>query len=131
MNVEASIECPSPKMSRPPNHSTDTMSSVPELAHGVRQRLTGGYPVGYVIAQFVAALFEAVHHLVFGNRCLDDAQSAQRLFNCDMVSLHFPCASSDLRFSFLPTLPMSQPMPGSTKMVNSVSCQLVTISVEK
>ena len=51
--------------------------------------------------------------------------------NCDMVSLHFACASSDCRFSFLPTVPITQPMPGSTSSVNSVSCQLMAINVPK
>ena len=51
--------------------------------------------------------------------------------NCDMVSLHLLCASNDLRFSFLPTRPISQPMPGNTRMVKSVSCQLVSIRVVK
>ena len=49
----------------------------------------------------------------------------------DMVSLHLLCASSDWRFSFLPTVPMIHPMTGTTSRVNTVSCQLTAISVVK
>ena len=51
--------------------------------------------------------------------------------SCDIVSLHLLCASKDWRFSFRPTTPISQPIPGNTTIVKRVNCQLVMTSVAK
>ena len=48
-----------------------------------------------------------------------------------MVSLQSDWASSEPRLSCLPMTPMIQPMTGTKRMVNSVSCQLIKSRVPK
>ena len=67
------------------------------------QRLTDGYLVGG-ITQLVATLFETVHHLVFGYESLDDAQSAQRLFQLRHRVAPFPLGFQRLAFQLLADL---------------------------
>ena len=93
------------------------------------QRLTDGYLVGG-ITQLVAALLN-VYHLVFGYESLDYTQSTKRLFQLRHGITPFPLGFQRLTFQFLADFSHQQPIPGNTRTVNRVSCQLVTIRVEK
>ena len=61
-----------------PQYDNDNACSQ-ELAHGMRQCLTGSYPIDG-IAIFVAALIKTFHHLILGDESFDDTQSAQGFF---------------------------------------------------
>ena len=57
------------------------------------------------IAQLVAALLEAVHHLVFGNKGFDDAQSAERFFQLRHGVAPFTLCFQRLAFQLLTDFP--------------------------
>ena len=120
-----------PKINVPPNHSTATIRMVPKNSL-----------IGCAIAWRIATLFVASRssllHLVKRLIILSSAIKALMMrkppsvsSNCDIVSLHFACASSDWRFSFLPTTPINQPIPGNTIIVKRVNCQLTVTNVTK
>jgi len=129
--VEALIDEWSPKISIPPNQRTKTISKVP------RNSLIGWANVCRV-ATLLDASRSSLLHFVKRSTILSSAIKALIIRNppkvsssWDIVSLHLLWASNDWRLSFLPTCPISQPIPGNTKIVNKVSCQLVTIKVAK
>ena len=49
----------------------------------------------------------------------------------DITSLHNICTSRDLRFRFLPMIPMAQIIKGAKMIVKAVICQLITINAAK
>ncbi len=121
----------SPRISEPPNHNTSTISRVP------RNSLIGCARAWRVATRFVA-LRNSLLHCVKRSIIFCSAMKAlimRRPPNVSsswvIVSLHLPCASSDWRFSFFPTFPITHPIPGTTNRVNRVSCQLVASKVPK
>ena len=130
MNVGPdSVELLSTRM--PPNHSTITIMTVP------RNSLMGWASCCRLFTLITLlrcrSLTSAKRSFIFSS-----AQKALMMRSPPsvsstwlIVSLHSACASLEFCFSLRPTLPITQPMSGTMASVNSVSCQLMKMSVEK
>ena len=118
-------------ISVPPNHNTMTMSIVPRnslIGCAICWRmLTRLMVLRYRLLDSVKRVFIFFSAL----KALMMRRPPSVSSSCDIKSLHCPWAMSEPRFSFFPTVPITQPMMGTMAMVNKVSCQLIIISVVK